>query len=1004
MFSREVKRLVCLFLSLAMIFSACAAENFWDDAPATEEDIQSGTEQAIEDSIRDAGDLVNPDPDHAFTAEQQTSYSYTPLDVVLVLDTSGSMASAARGGQQVISLAQEAAVVFVETLFSLSAPSRMGLVSFSTSASRLTQGFLGRTDELELKQLIRRTEANGLTNTGDAFDTARGMIDGSSRPEARQVVVMLTDGVPEDGYGNPVQQSISAGRSLAGTGALVYTVGLVGALQDSAKRIARQVLNDGYETRYFEVDNKKGATGEQRDMGRYTYISAEDIAKELADIFKAICMAAMADGDGANSYTVWAGENMDIRVTDGQGNYLSSDPSDYCEKAPFGHMSIVGEGKNQKSVILSDGDYVITLRGLTTGRSGYRLTRLTGLRMKPEDLAYQKSVNTHPAQVLRFVIRDGVCELTDLSWDPLDHKATDLFTGKPTRGSETAASGRLTKAESLFAWMSKKALKLLSLKKSHYVQTLASDPDVSWYLVATTDEDGRLIRGWVPAGAVTVDGYVPVLVTDEPKGYTVRDTADAMTAPAGSAAPARQVASGETVTAVHAERDSEGREWAYVRLNGKKDQAAWIEADKLDGWQPVSPEGFRIGYALPTLVWQKIIGGKGFTEFMWAAPRADGSGTAISGRSSSTGGEIRAKYKNRDAVALLLGPDGRIERSAVLGGTGSLDSFHCILPVADGFYVSGVTRSNNNDFEGIWDTDTFSGKIKSKFDRANALIGKLDQDLNIVWMKSFGTGSASFGFDMVVETADGMIAGSGWLTANSSFALRGKGRQDFLVVKLDRNGRVVGYNNYGGSGEDVPDSAVVTADGGLILVGNEGGDKKGTGLIYLVDADLREKKRVTYGGSSTDVFDNIRDLGDGTYLATGFSGSYSPSVDFWAMQIDGSGRMIWTKNYGGSGREEVCGTTVLPGGNCLLVGYTTSTDGSVQGGTGRGKDAWAVCIDQRGRLLWQFTGGLNGDDYFNSACVDPADGGIVLCGTCEYKNDKSAKGYAVKILMPQALR
>ena len=106
------------------------------------------------------------------------------------------------------------------------------------------------------------------------------------------------------------------------------------------------------------------------------------------------------------------------------------------------------------------------------------------------------------------------------------------------------------------------------------------------------------------------------------------------------------------------------------------------------------------------------------------------------------------------------------------------------------------------------------------------------------------------------------------------------------------------------------------------------------------------------------------------------------------------------ETYGGSGKEEVCGTTVFPDGRCLLVGYTSSTDGVVQGGTGNGKDAWAVCIDAQGRLLWQFTSSLAGDDYFNSAALDPADGGIVLCGTCEYKSDKNAKGYAVKILPP----
>ncbi len=1005
MCERRICKVLSLLMCLMLLWTSAGAENLWDDLPASDETVQSGTEEVIEQGIDGSGGtLVNPDPDHDFTDAQATEYSYTPLDVVLVLDTSGSMASIAAGGQQVLSLAQEAAVVFVETLFSLSAPSRVGLVSFESQAHQLTAGFLGLTDEIRLKQTIRGTLADGQTNTGAAFNMAGRMLDAGRRGDARQVVVMLTDGIPVGG-GDPISNAIRAGRSLGGTDALVYTIGLVGALPENDKKTTRQVLHDGYETRYFEVDNKRSGSGTLQDMNGYTYVQAVDIAKSLSDIFTGICMAAMAEDDQSGSYIISTDSSLDIRVTDGRGGYLSSDPMDFRDETGFGHLSIVGEGKDQKSVILTDGDYTVTLRGTTTRKGSYSITRHQGYSMRPVTLASAQGIDTHPAQVLRFDIHGLECGMTDLSWDPLDHEATDLFTGAPTRGSETAASGRLTGAEKLYAWTNKKAVQLLSLKKGGFVQVLASDRQASWYLIATTDQDGRLCRGWLPAGAVSVDGYVPVLIEDEPaRTYTVLRATEGLNAPAAGASVGRAVKAGETVTAVHAERDHQGREWVYVRLPGKKDQAAWVDAACLQDWQTVSPAGFHIGYALPTLVWQKSIGGNGFTEFMWAASRTDGGGVAVSGRSSSSGGAIRAKYKNKDAVALLLTPAGEIERSTVVGGTGSLDSFHCILPVADGYYVSGVTRSNNKDFEGIWDRSTFSGKTKSTSDRANALIGKLRPNLSIDWMKSFGTGRDSFGFDMVLETSDGMIAGSGWMTANSSFSLRGNGRQDFLAMKLDRNGNVISYNNYGGSGEDVPDSAVATEDGGLIMVGNVGGDSRGTGLIYVLDADLRQVNRVTYGGSQSDIFDNIRDMGDGTYLVTGFTGSYSSSVDYWAMQIDAMGRMIWYKTYGGTGREEVCGTTVLPNGSFLLVGYTTSTNGIVQGGTGRGKDAWVTCIDRQGRLLWQFTSGLNGDDYFNSACVDPADGGIVLCGSCEYKNDKNAKGYVVKIMAPEALQ
>lgn len=113
--------------------------------------------------------------------------------------------------------------------------------------------------------------------------------------------------------------------------------------------------------------------------------------------------------------------------------------------------------------------------------------------------------------------------------------------------------------------------------------------------------------------------------------------------------------------------------------------------------------------------------------------------------------------------------------------------------------------------------------------------------------------------------------------------------------------------------------------------------------------------------------------------------------------LDSNLNIVNQCSYGGSGDEELCGTTVLDDGTCLLVGYTRSKDGDVMGADARAKDAWAICIDEAGRLLWQYATGLNGNDYFNTATIDPLDGGYVLAGTCENTNDSNAKGLVVKL-------
>jgi len=240
-------------------------------------------------------------------------------------------------------------------------------------------------------------------------------------------------------------------------------------------------------------------------------------------------------------------------------------------------------------------------------------------------------------------------------------------------------------------------------------------------------------------------------------------------------------------------------------------------------------------------------------------------------------------------------------------------------------------------------------------------------DLGLDWITTFGTGVAneSYGFDMVVELADGNIAGCGWMHGSSSGTLPGFGKQDFYVVKTTKSGQLLDMVCLGTGMQEIPDSAVATPDGGMIMVGSaRSGSGPSDGLILILDARLNQVNRITYGGEGEDTFDNIRKLNDGTYIVTGFTNSQSGNgvgqsrggYDFWVMNIDDRGRSIWTRRFGGSADEELCGTTILEDGSVVLLGSTQSSDGDVTRGlaAGTGKDAWAVCVSDTGRLLWDF--------------------------------------------------
>mmetsp|Transcript_33117 Transcript_33117/g.70581 ORF Transcript_33117/g.70581 Transcript_33117/m.70581 type:complete len:759 (+) Transcript_33117:360-2636(+) len=124
-----------------------------------------------------------------------------PKDVVLVVDSSGSMDDYAR-----MDMAKEAASTIVDTL---TVADRFAIVSFSDVATQIGgEGRLMRATETNKERMIdeiRRLEADGATNFHAAFDAAFNAIDQTIREEATSgcnvAILFLTDGVITDGSG-----------------------------------------------------------------------------------------------------------------------------------------------------------------------------------------------------------------------------------------------------------------------------------------------------------------------------------------------------------------------------------------------------------------------------------------------------------------------------------------------------------------------------------------------------------------------------------------------------------------------------------------------------------------------------------------------------------------------------------------------------------------------------------------------------------------------------------
>ena len=722
-------------------------------------------------------------------------------------------------------------------------------------------------------------------------------------------------------------------------------------------------------------------------------------------------MSVAASGAG-ESYCLWVSGEMDVRVTDDEsGEYISSQPGERKSGASFGYLTTLGDNLDQKLIVFVGDGKTINLHGTRDGQGGYQLIRMNGASASEEVLA-EETLTVSTTAYARITLQDGKARTEHITYNPLEIGSLNPFNGQATRGSEYTVSGTMKKDAQVLAFADKSSGSLRTVRAKATIDVLARYD--GFLLVNWMGEHRKLARGWLIESMVDCSGTVPELCLLEGT-YTVAEAATVFLAPSDRAETTSvSLKAGDSVELLYAERDYADREWAMISATAKgKRTRGYIHADALEGWSAKTPSGFRIGYRSPEYQWEHQMGSNGFTEWMCAQPQNDQSGVILSGRTTSTKSEYPAKTKSRDAILMKMDPEGKPVAGGTFGGSGD-DSFHWMQPVEDGYYVSGITLSVDKDFAEIWNAASHRNKAGKKLNNSLALLGKVSENLQIEWIQSFGTGASgeSYGFDMVIELADGNLAGCGWMYGSKNGTLSGHGKQDFYVVKMTPEGQLLDMVSLGSSQMDVPDSAAPTQDGGLIMVGGYyGGSGKADGMILILNPNLEITKTVTYGGRGEDNFDNIRALPDGTFIVTGYTDSGSGNgvaashggFDFWIMNIDDQGRAIWNRRFGGSGNEELCGTLALPDGSCVLLGSTESTDGDVQRGmaAGKKKDAWVVCVSDTGRLLWQFTGGTEGADYFNAAAVDPTDHSVVMAGTAQKKDAKNAKGYAVKIQIPE---
>ena len=293
-----------------------------------------------------------------------SSTSTTPLDIVLVLDASGSMDDDMTGGKRIDAL-KNAANAFIDEIATQNASisdaskqHQVSIVKFAGEKSnkvgndtyregRYTYNYsqvmknmtaCSETTKSSFKDTINAINPAGATNAAAGMELAQGQT--SKRSDAKKIVIFFTDGTPttQSEFSNGVaSDAISAAKAMKDAGASVYTIGIFDGANPSADVNATsnenkfmQAASSNYPaaaytyTQYWLSGEWKWSFGNRAEGSDFykSASSASELSKIFEDISKEIVKGAGYPTDAREGFEMSDGY---ITFDDSLGSYMQVD-------------------------------------------------------------------------------------------------------------------------------------------------------------------------------------------------------------------------------------------------------------------------------------------------------------------------------------------------------------------------------------------------------------------------------------------------------------------------------------------------------------------------------------------------------------------------------------------------------------------------------------------------------------------------------------------------------
>lgn len=192
----------------------------------------------------------------------------------------------------------------------------------------------------------------------------------------------------------------------------------------------------------------------------------------------------------------------------------------------------------------------------------------------------------------------------------------------------------------------------------------------------------------------------------------------------------------------------------------------------------------------------------------------------------------------------------------------------------------------------------------------------------------------------------------------------GNSSQAFLM-RIDKSGNYLWSKSYGGSEEDGAKRILSIDSIGYYIAGYTNSIGNGGYDFYFVQTDtvgnvLWEK---SIGDSGWEQLSDAILLNDSSFIFSGFSNSNTTGdYDQILGRINYDGEIVWFKQFGSQGDDKINSINQVSDSTFIAVGYTYLVDSSMT-------KAYIGKFDIEGNTVWEKTFGISGDYFLNDVEV-----------------------------------